>query len=196
MSCALQVKYSETVTRQTHQVPALQRQENHNVQQYAQFLKRRLYITGKVMYLTMYYKWKQRKKHWVDLLRLTANSSKHFTSSTVDSQKQISENHRFRKSEKYLLLPSAVSFKVSSYESLLSENELMWAPSSISCNPRAKAAARLFPISWTTLDAAWSTGREKLRKELSNLQIAQQKHKKFERLPYNKHLVTQIREDF
>jgi len=35
--------------------------------------------------------------------------------------------------------------------------------------PTENAAARLFPISCTTLAAAWSTGLEKLRKELSNL---------------------------
>lgn len=72
-----------------------------------------------------------------------------------------------------LFIPSdgAVGFISWSYESLLSEKVLTLVPSSISCKPNAKAAARLFPISCTTLAAACNTGREKLRNELSNLKV-------------------------
>ena len=51
----------------------------------------------------------------------------------------------------------------------------------MSCNPIANAAALLFPISCTTLAAAWSTGLEKLRNELSNLKGQDQLVKFFDR---------------
>lgn len=76
-----------------------------------------------------------------------------------------------KQKQKILLSECKVSVLSESCESTVSENELICAASSMSWMPKANAAARLLPISCTTLAAACSTGLEKLRKELSSLNI-------------------------
>lgn len=85
--------------------------------------------------------------------------------------------------ERKLLSGCEFSLASESWESAASENELTKAPSSISCRPKENAAARLLPISCTTLAAAWRTGLEKLRNELSNLHPKQVQDKRITLFP-------------